>query len=1103
MGRSKRPTYTAPNEILQEIADDGDSGDVLQRRMKERAVSAKEGEYQRGKYRLYRGDRGEKEGEKEKESQEKDQQPRIEDESLENGSEADQTRENGGKTPIRDEDGDKTPLREEDGDTTPIRDEDGDKTPVRVDEDVVSEPPRKRKRRWDVAPAEEEKPSDEQRQLEILAKCPVIDGIELNDATLDILLPPGFKKVPVPSDYKPATLDMPDLSSFEPGYMIPEQSAMATESRVDPRLINEVPGMRDIERFSESDMSVFGQLIATRDIPDDQLSTKERRDRECMGLILKVKNGLPATRKVAMRQLSDGAKSYGADTIFDIILPLMMSKTIEEQERHLLVKLIGRVLFQLGDAVRPYTKKILTVTMPLLIDENLYTRLQGQEIIAHLSRAAGLANMISTLRPDIDHTDDYVRNLVARTLAIVASTLGIQLMLPFLKAVSSSKKSWLARHTGVRTVQQIAILTSSGCLPYLNGLVSCVSHNIEDENVTVRIMAARAITSLALSSKPYGYESLEPTIEPLWRGMKKLRGRGLAAFLRALGSLIPLMDEEYANYYTREVFKVMSREFSSTDDQMRQAILRIIQDTSSMEVIDKKLFAGDFLDDFFENFWTRRAAMDRRVSHLVVDAAHALSAKTGTGPIVEKVLFSLKDESEPFRRMAIDTASRIIDSQGAFDLDDRAVNRLLDGLLYAFQHQASGLDDRILLSGFGQIMNSLGIRVKPHLMAIVSVILYRLKNKDPEVRREAADLIARIGSVLRVCGEEDLLVRLGTILYESLGEVYPEVLGTVLDALRSIVTNVKNVESLNPPISQLLSTLTPILRNRHEKVQESSIDLIGDIADRAKDFVNHREWMRISFELLEMLKASRKSIRKAATRTFGLIASAIGPSDVLVTLLNNLRVQERQLRVCTAVAIGIVAETCLPYTVLPAMMNEYRYPDKNVQNGILKAMTFMFEYIGDLGADYVYATTPLLADALTDRELVHRQTAATVVKHMALGSLGMGYEDAFVNFLDLIWSNIFETSPHVVARVTDAIESLRLVLGSGILMNYLLGGLFHPALKVRQAYWRIYNTMYVNSAHSLVPYYPRLEAVGDSLAEIEPSVSERHDLGVSELDVWV
>jgi splicing factor 3B subunit 1 len=32
----------------------------------------------------------------------------------------------------------------------------------------------------------------------------------------------------------------------------------------------------------------------------------------------------------------------------------------------------------------------------------------------------------------------------------------------------------------------------------------------------------------------------------------------------------------------------------------------------------------------------------------------------------------------------------------------------------------------------------------------------------------------------------------------------------------------------------------------------------------------------------------------------------------------------------------------------------------------------MFEYIGEMGKDYIYAIAPLLEDALIDRDLVHR-----------------------------------------------------------------------------------------------------------------------------------
>jgi splicing factor 3B subunit 1 len=236
--------------------------------------------------------------------------------------------------------------------------------------------------------------------------------------------------------------------------------------------------------------------------------------------------------------------------------------------------------------------------------------------------------------------------------------------------------------------------------------------------------------------------------------------------------------------------------------------------------------------------------------------------------------------------------------------------------------------------------------------------------------------------------------------------------------------------------------------------------------------------MRICVELLEMLKAHKKAIRRAAVNTFGYIAKAIGPQDVLHTLMNNLKVQERQMRVCTTVAIAIVAETCSPFTVLPALMNEFRIPDLNVQNGVLKALSFMFEYIGEMGKDYIYAVTPLLEDALMDRDMIHRQTAAATVKHLALGVVGLGCEDAVIHLLNFVWPNIFETSPHVMFAVMEAVEAAIVAVGPGRVLLYVLQGLYHPARKVRDVFWKIYNSIYIFGQDAIIPVYPRLEDDG-------------------------
>ena len=346
---------------------------------------------------------------------------------------------------------------------------------------------------------------------------------------------------------------------------------------------------------------------------------------------------------------------------------------------------------------------------------------------------------------------------------------------------------------------------------------------------------------------------------------------------------------------------------------------------------------------------------------------------------------------------------------------------------------------------------------------------------------------------MKTCGAEGLMGRLGVILYEYLGEEYPEVLGSILGGLKAIV-NVIGMPKMTPPIKDLLPRLTPILKNRHEKVQENCIDLVGRIADRGAEYVSAREWMRICFDLLDLLKAHKKGIRRATVNTFGYIAKAIGPQDVLATLLNNLRVQERQNRVCTTIAIAIVAETCGPFTVLPALMNEYRVPEMNVQNGVLKSLSFMFEYIGEMGKDYVFAIAPLLEDALVDRDLVHRQTAASAVRHLALGVAYLGREDALQHLLNYLFPNIFEVSPHVINAVLEGIEGLRVALGPGRILQYVLQGLFHPAKRVRDVYWKIFNNTYLGSQDALVAYYPCLDDDDQTAVNEKTVPSSRYEL---------
>lgn len=63
-----------------------------------------------------------------------------------------------------------------------------------------------------------------------------------------------------------------------------------------------------------------------------------------------------------------------------------------------------------------------------------------------------------------------------------------------------------ARHTGIKTVQQIALLMGCAILPFLRDCVEIIAHGLTDEQGKVRTITSLTVSALAEASAPYGIE---------------------------------------------------------------------------------------------------------------------------------------------------------------------------------------------------------------------------------------------------------------------------------------------------------------------------------------------------------------------------------------------------------------------------------------------------------------------------------------------------------------------------------------------------------------------------------------------------------------------
>lgn len=75
-------------------------------------------------------------------------------------------------------------------------------------------------------------------------------------------------------------------------------------------------------------MNYFSALL--NEVDEQELSNEEIRERRIMMLLLKVKNGTPPMRKSALKTLTEKAREFGAGPLFNQILPLLMSPTLED-----------------------------------------------------------------------------------------------------------------------------------------------------------------------------------------------------------------------------------------------------------------------------------------------------------------------------------------------------------------------------------------------------------------------------------------------------------------------------------------------------------------------------------------------------------------------------------------------------------------------------------------------------------------------------------------------------------------------------------------------------------------------------------------------------
>lgn len=175
----------------------------------------------------------------------------------------------------------------------------------------------------------------------------------LGDEELDAMFPPGYKVLQPPAGYVPVrtpgrrlmATPTPMVGQTPTGfYMQPDTPGVGGDRAGRMGIMDMQPkgsgsgSGANLPFLKPEDAQYFDKLLV--DVDESSLSAEELKERKIMELLLKIKNGTPPMRKASLRRITDKAREFGAGPLFNQILPLLMSPTLEDQERHMLVKVM-------------------------------------------------------------------------------------------------------------------------------------------------------------------------------------------------------------------------------------------------------------------------------------------------------------------------------------------------------------------------------------------------------------------------------------------------------------------------------------------------------------------------------------------------------------------------------------------------------------------------------------------------------------------------------------------------------------------------------------------------------------------------------------------
>ncbi|KAL0234535.1 hypothetical protein PCE1_001571 [Barthelona sp. PCE] len=907
---------------------------------------------------------------------------------------------------------------------------------------------------WDSKPVDEKL-----MNVHKLAQNSLVDLVRqknqtFTDEQLDLMLPgesEGWAIVEAPEDYVRCPPDLEkQLELVRVHEMANAQAEIVSPDNIELGLKDEM-----LPRLTSNDLLLFEELFAHK--TTEGLSFDEVNHLKVLKLIIQLKNGNNKLRKKATHYILANIKTLTIDRVLEETIKCMSSGLLLPDERHALLKFL-RVILPIEPSITTlFLRRFLLVIRGMFNEMETIIQSEAEQLVVLITRISTVDNVISAMAPDFSTTDRFTRTATAALITHAAIDIPNTLFRLIDSLAGTTERMHKLQAVAILKCVTKAQIDIRGWIHLISQVfvVLLKEHAALDKPQNEFVVNALIDTLRAAKLGPSFKRSVDPLLSVLFEMAKDNNSCILPASL-----LNSAVSDDSRSSMARTTMLL-----TTIQPRLRYPDRRLISGVcESIRVLLHPNLDNGFVNAIYNDFC--QGVVQTKILKLSVIRQEVLSTFLEFERILipkqllHKLYFYLRNQNESIRIFILEIFSqlRIIDFAQI-----KTSWKILSSLIICLKIPLEVGDEndqrysmyaaRRLIKLIPNLIKKVKHFLGDFIVDIFKTVKAYLQSDFEGFRCIASALIGSLAPFLSV----NVCQSFSIILYETLRQEqsalalsgHLEAISTLCDAFTPL--------KLKPSVSEFIPRLTPIFQNSDAAVSYNLVVLVGKIAKYAKGQAYEKEWKRILFRLVELFRSFDYKIRRATVSAVDSIARVLPVSGIVPPLVKNLKVSERSSRVSTTVVLGLLGLITpgAAEIIIVLLLQTYKEPNLNVQNGVLKAIHFLSEYMSHLFAPYIVNISELLCDALSERDAVHRQTALTIVKHTyAHYSTSLNVGDAKVDnrlfllhLFNYIWPHMLEYSPHVINACALAIESSIPLLGGAF--NQVLGGLFHPAKKVR------------------------------------------------------